>query len=416
MSQSAAIKETPPPSTVVMPILLGLSLCHLLNDMIQSLLPAIYPMVKDSFHLTFGQIGMITLTYQITASLLQPMVGHYTDKHPRPFSLAIGMCFTCLGLFWLSRASLYPELLSAAATVGIGSSIFHPESSRMARSASGGQHGLAQSLFQVGGNAGTAIGPLLAAYVILPRGQGSIALFCAAAMLAIAMLVAIGFWYAQRLRERANQPKRALADPGVPHNKVVLALAVLVMLVFSKYFYLSSLTNFYTFYLMKHFSISIQDAQVHLFIFLAAVAAGTFAGGPIGDRVGRKFVIWVSILGVLPFSLMMPYADLMWTSVLSAVIGLILASAFSAILVYAQELVPGKVGTIAGLFFGLAFGLGGIAAALLGKWADSIGIEAVYRYCAFLPALGILTVFLPDLRRKKTPNTPDAPPPEPATM
>jgi FSR family fosmidomycin resistance protein-like MFS transporter len=230
------------------------------------------------------------------------------------------------------------------------------------------------------------------------------------------MLVAIGFWYAQRLRERANQPKRALPDPGIPHNKVVLALAVLVMLVFSKYFYLSSLTNFYTFYLMKHFSISIQDAQVHLFIFLAAVAAGTFAGGPIGDRVGRKFVIWVSILGVLPFSLMMPYADLMWTSVLSAVIGLILASAFSAILVYAQELVPGKVGTIAGLFFGLAFGLGGIAAALLGKWADAIGIEAVYRYCAFLPALGILTVFLPDLRRKKTPNTPDAPPPEPATM
>lgn len=416
MSQSAAIKETPPPSTVVMPILLGLSLCHLLNDMIQSLLPAIYPMVKDSFHLTFGQIGMITLTYQITASLLQPMVGHYTDKHPRPFSLAIGMCFTCLGLFWLSRASLYPELLNAAATVGIGSSIFHPESSRMARSASGGQHGLAQSLFQVGGNAGTAIGPLLAAYVILPRGQGSIALFCAAAMLAIAMLVAIGFWYAQRLRERANQPKRALPDPGIPHNKVVLALAVLVMLVFSKYFYLSSLTNFYTFYLIKHFSISIQDAQVHLFIFLAAVAAGTFAGGPIGDRVGRKFVIWVSILGVLPFSLMMPYADLMWTSVLSAVIGLILASAFSAILVYAQELVPGKVGTIAGLFFGLAFGLGGIAAALLGKWADSIGIEAVYRYCAFLPALGILTFFLPDLRRKKTANTPDAPPPEPATM
>lgn len=418
MTQSAALKDTPPPSAVVMPILLGLSLCHLLNDMIQSLLPAIYPLLKNSFQLTFAQIGMITLTYQVTASLLQPLVGHYTDKHPRPFSLAIGMCFTCLGLLWLSRATLYPELLSAAAIVGIGSSIFHPESSRMARSASGGQHGLAQSLFQVGGNAGTAIGPLLAAYIILPRGQGSIALFCAAAMLAIALLVPIGLWYAKRLRERANKSKRAAADPGISHNKVVLALVVLVMLVFSKYFYLSSITNFYTFYLMKHFSISIQDAQLHLFIFLAAVAAGTFAGGPIGDRIGRKYVIWVSILGVLPFSLLMPYSDLLWTSVLSAAIGLILASAFSAILVYAQELVPGKVGTISGLFFGLAFGLGGIAAALLGKWADAIGIEAVYRYCAFLPALGILTVFLPDMRPPKAASAQTAPtaapePPEP---
>lgn len=404
MSQSAAIKETQPPAPVVMPILLGLSLCHLLNDMIQSLLPAIYPLLKDSFHLTFGQIGLITLTYQVTASLLQPVVGLYTDKHPKPFSLTIGMCFTCLGLFWLSHASLFPELLGAAATIGIGSSIFHPESSRMARSASGGQHGLAQSLFQVGGNAGTAIGPLLAAYVVLPRGQASIALFCAVAMVAVTLLTAIGRWYAKRLRERAGRPKRAVVDPGIPHNKVVLALVVLVMLVFSKYFYLSSIINFYTFYLMEHFHISIQDAQVHLFIFLAAVAAGTFAGGPIGDRIGRKFVIWVSILGVLPFSLMMPYADLFWTSVLSAIIGLILASAFSAILVYAQELVPGKVGTIAGLFFGLAFGLAGIAAAVLGKWADFIGIEAVYRYCAFLPALGILTMFLPNLSRK-TPSS-----------
>lgn len=396
-SQSTTVKSAT--AVVVYPILLALSFCHLLNDMIQSLLPAIYPILKSSFHLTFQQVGMITLTNQITASLLQPVVGQYTDRHPKPFSLAFGMCFTLGGLLWLSQASSYPQILCAAAMVGIGSSIFHPESSRMARSASGGQHGLAQSLFQVGGNAGTAIGPLLAAYVILPHGQGSISWFGAAAILGISLLFWVGKWYSNYLRTRVTRAKSE-TQSHLPKSKVQLAIGVLVLLVFSKYFYLSSLTNYFTFYLIKHFGISVQDAQVHLFIFLAAVAVGTLAGGPIGDRIGRKYVIWISILGVLPFSLMLPYANLFWTGVLSAIIGVILASAFSAILVYAQELMPGKVGTVAGLFFGLAFGLAGIAAAVLGKFADVAGIETVYRFCAFLPALGILTVFLPNLHHK----------------
>lgn len=411
MTQSATIKGPTPAPVVVLPILIGLSMCHLLNDMIQSLLPAIYPLLKDSFRLNFAQIGMITLVFQVTASLLQPLVGHYTDRNPRPFSLAIGMSFTLIGLFWLSRATVYPELLAAAATVGIGSSIFHPESSRMARSASGGQHGFAQSLFQVGGNAGSAMGPLLAAYIILPNGQGSIVWFCSAAVIAIAMLIGIGRWYATHLRTRVAKPKTA-HQSDLPHRTIAISLAVLVMLVFSKYIYLSSITNYYTFYLMKHFSISVQDAQIHLFAFLAAVAVGTFAGGPIGDRIGRKYVIWASILGVLPFTLVLPYANLMWTGVLSTIIGVILASAFSAILVYAQELVPGRVGTISGLFFGLAFGLAGVAAAVLGNIADVVGIEAVYRACAFLPALGILTVFLPNLHHKAPPPLPPESPVE----
>ncbi|HEY9760263.1 MAG TPA: MFS transporter [Oculatellaceae cyanobacterium] len=398
MVQSAAKAVTEQAAPTVMSILLALSLCHLLNDMLQSLLPAIYPILKQSFNLSFEQIGMITLTNQVTASLLQPVVGSYTDKHPKPYSLAIGMCVSCGGLLWLSHASHYFELLSAAAMIGIGSSIFHPESSRMARTASGGQHGFAQSLFQVGGNAGTAIGPLLAAYIILPHGQSSIAIFCIAAFIGIAVLTGVGRWYARHISENKRKAKTAKTS-DLPRNKVIAAIVVLCVLVFSKYFYMSSIINFYTFYLIKHFGVSVQSAQVHLFIFLAAIAVGTFAGGPIGDRIGRKYVIWASILGVLPFTLLLPYVNLFWTGVLSATIGVILASAFSAILVYAQELIPGRVGTIAGLFFGLAFGLAGVAAATLGKFADIAGIETVYRVCAFLPALGMLTIFLPNLHK-----------------
>jgi len=397
VAQSTSVKDQA--TTVVMPILLSLSICHLLNDMIQSLLPAIYPILKTSFQLSFEQIGLITFTNQLTASLLQPVVGLYTDRHPKPYSLACGMCSTLCGLLWLSQATAYWQILCAAAMVGVGSSIFHPESSRMARSASGGRHGLAQSVFQVGGNAGTAIGPLLAAYVILPHGQGSIAWFCGAALIAISMLIWVGRWFSEHLR--AQKARKQIADPNLPRRKVMVAIAVLIALVFSKYIYLSSIVNFYTFYLIHHFGVSVQNAQVHLFVFLAAVAAGTFAGGPIGDRIGRKYVIWISILGVLPFTLMLPYANLAWTGILSAVIGMILASAFSAIVVYAQELLPGKVGTVAGLFFGLAFGLAGVAAAVIGTFADTYGIEAVYRCCAFLPALGILTILLPDLHQRK---------------
>ncbi len=397
MAQSTSVKDQT--TQVVMPILLSLSLCHLLNDMIQSLLPAIYPILKQSFQLNFEQIGLITFTNQLTASLLQPVVGWYTDRHPKPFSLACGMCSTLCGLLWLSQATAYWQILCAAALVGIGSSIFHPESSRMARSASGGRHGLAQSLFQVGGNAGTAIGPLLAAYIILPQGQGSIAWFCCAALLAISMLIWVGRWFSEHLR--AQKAKKPIVDSHLPRRKVMIAIAVLITLVFSKYIYLSSIVNFYTFYLMHHFGVSVQNAQIHLFVFLAAVAAGTFAGGPIGDRIGRKYVIWISILGVLPFTMMLPYADLTWTGILSAIIGMVLASAFSAIIVYAQELLPGKVGTVAGLFFGLAFGLAGLAAAVIGNFADIYGIEAVYRCLAFLPALGILTILLPDLHQRK---------------
>jgi FSR family fosmidomycin resistance protein-like MFS transporter len=355
-------------------------------------------LLKDSFALDFGQIGLITLTFQLTASLLQPFVGIYTDRHPMPYSLALGMGSTLCGLLLLSRADTFPLLLLAAALIGSGSSVFHPESSRVARMASGGQHGLAQSVFQVGGNLGSAIGPLLAAFIVMPRGQGSVAWFAIAALIAIVLLARIGGWYREHVP--AHRAARATArGSNLPRRTIVVTMAVLGALIFSKYFYLASLSSYYTFYLMHKFALSAQSAQIHLFIFLGAIAAGTLAGGPIGDRIGRKVVIWVSILGVLPFTLLLPHANLFWTTILTIVIGLVLASAFSAILVYAQELVPGRTGVISGLFFGFAFGMGGIGAAVLGQLADHIGIEAVYRICAYLPAIGLLAWFLPALEK-----------------
>ena len=381
------------------PILLSLSVCHLLNDMIQSLLPAIYPLLKSSFALDFGQIGLITLTFQFTASLLQPMIGTLTDRHPKPYSLVIGMGSTLIGLILLSQASSYAMLLLAAALIGTGSAVFHPESSRIARLASGGRHGLAQSLFQVGGNVGSATGPLLAAFIIMPRGQSSIAWFAVAATIAIILLTRIGHWYRAQLPIKAQTRSRSESGGHLSRRQVITALLVLGMLIFSKYFYLASLSSYYTFYLMHKFGISVQSAQIHLFIFLGAVAAGTIIGGPVGDRIGRRYVIWGSILGVLPFTLLLPHANLLWTTLLTVVIGVVLASAFSAILVFAQELVPGRTGMISGMFFGFAFGMGGIGAAVLGQLADHVGIEAVYRLCAWLPAIGLLAWFLP--RRQK---------------
>ena len=376
-------------------ILAAISFCHLLNDMMQSVIPAVYPILKQSYHLDFGQIGLITLTSQLTASLLQPVVGLYTDHRPTPYSLPVGMTFTMVGLLLMASAPSFAAVLAAVALVGMGSAVFHPESSRVARMASGGQHGLAQSLFQVGGNIGSSMGPLLAAFIVLPAGQRSIAWFSVAALVAIMVLMRVGAWYA---RHPSMTPKsralRATATP-LPRRQIAWAMAILIALIFSKYFYLASVVSYYTFYLMSKFHVSVQTAQVHLFVFLGAVAAGTVIGGPVGDRIGRKYVIWCSILGVLPFTLALPYANLFWTEILTVIIGLVLASAFSAILVYAQDLLPGRVGMVSGLFFGLAFGMGGIGAALLGRLADARGIEYVYRVCAFLPAIGLLTAFLP---------------------
>lgn len=379
-------------------VLGALSICHLLNDMVQSLLPAIYPILKTALQLDFRHIGLITLVNQVTASLLQPAVGFYTDRRPRPQSLAAGMTFTLCGLVLLAWAGGFKTVLAAAALIGVGSSIFHPESSRIARLASGGQHGLAQSLFQVGGNAGSALGPLLAAFVVLPRGQSSLAWFAAAPILAITLLWRVGGWYSGRVR-RGAAGSGAWHTPhhGLTRPQVARALGLLLVLVFSKYIYLACLSTYYTFYLIETFHVSVRSAQLHLFVFLGAVAAGTMLGGPVGDRIGRKYVIWGSILGVLPFTLALPYANLAVAGALSAIIGLILASAFSAIIVYAQELVPGKVGTIAGLFFGLAFGIGGLGAAALGVLADATSLMFVFKVCAWLPALGLLTAFLPDL-------------------
>jgi FSR family fosmidomycin resistance protein-like MFS transporter len=384
-------------------VLFAISFSHLLNDMMQSLIFALYPMLKVSHHLSFSQIGLITLTYQITASLLQPLVGLYTDKHPQPYSLAMGMGCTLAGLLLLSVAESLSVLLLASALVGMGSSVFHPEASRVARMASGGRHGLAQSIFQVGGNFGTSLGPLLAAWIILPRGQGSVAWFSLAALLAILVLSRVGGGYQRHFSARVKKSAAfSSVNPHLPSSRrVVFSLLILAVLIFSKYFYLASLTSYYTFYLISKFHISVQSAQMHLFGFLFAVAAGTIIGGPVGDRVGRKLVIWVSILGVAPFTLMLPYANLFWTELLSAVIGLILASAFSAILIYAQELVPGKVGMISGVFFGFAFGMGGLGAAALGALADHSSIFFVYRVCAFLPLIGMLTVFLPNVEHPR---------------
>ena len=370
-------------------ILGAISLSHLLNDMIQSLILAIYPLLQSEFSLTFMQIGMITLTFQLASSLLQPVVGYWTDKYPMPWSLPIGMCFTLSGLVLLALAGSFGAVLLAAALVGTGSSVFHPESSRVARMASGGRHGLAQSIFQVGGNFGSSLGPVLAAVIIAPYGKGNVAWFVLAALLAIVVLAQISRWYSAQHRMNKGKPKATIINP-LPRNKVVLAVSILLILIFSKYFYMSSISSYYTLYLMQKFGLSIQNAQLHLFAFLFAVAAGTVIGGPVGDKIGRKYVIWGSILGVAPFTLILPYASLHWTGGLTVIIGFILASAFSAILVYAQELLPGRIGMVSGLFFGFAFGMGGLGAAVLGLIADHTSIELVYKICAFLPLLGVL--------------------------
>jgi len=392
-----------PAENTVFAVLIAISFSHLLNDSIQSVIPAIYPIIKASLQLNFTPIGLITLTFQLTASLLQPFVGLYTDHRPKPYSLAIGMAFTLVGLLLLSKANNFAMMLCLAALVGMGSSIFHPEASRLARMASGGRHGFAQSFFQVGGNAGSSLGPLLAALIIVPGGQRSVAWFSLAALLAIGVLWKVGAWYGHNMKKiKGRSPARGQdGHPILSRGRILLALFVLIILIFSKFFYLTSMTNYYTFYLIGRFHVSVQTAQMYLFLFLAAVAAGTIIGGPFGDRFGRKYVIWISILGVAPFTLILPYADLFWTAVLTLIIGVILASAFSAILVYGQELVPGKAGMIAGLFFGFAFGMAGIGSAVLGRLADHTSVEYVFHVCAFLPLLGLLTGFLPDIERNR---------------
>jgi len=394
---AASVEQT------VVPVILALSFCHLLNDTIQSLLPAIYPMLKAHYGLTFTQIGLITFTFQVTASLLQPVVGFYTDRRPKPFSLAIGMGITLIGLILLARSADHTSILVAAALVGVGSSIFHPEASRIAHIAAGSRHGFAQSLFQVGGNFGSSLGPLAAAWIIVPRGQASILWFTALAAIGIVVLLKVGRWYQQNLAHhlaRVRSRKLAKTNP-LPRRTIIFSISILGALIFSKYFYLVSLSNYYTFYLIDHFHVSVRTSQIFLFVFLFAVAAGTILGGPLGDRFGRKYVIWFSILGVAPFSLALPHVGLTATVLLSVVIGAILASAFSAILVYAQELIPGKVGLVAGLFFGLAFGISGIASAALGKLADHTSIEYVFYLCGFLPLIGLLTGLLPNVERRR---------------
>ena len=384
-------------------VLVAISICHFLNDMMSSLLPAIYPLLKTSFNLNFAQIGLITLTYQTTASLLQPMIGFYTDKKPWPFSLPVGMGATLVGLILLAIAHSFSALLVAAALVGTGSSVFHPESSRVARMASGGQHGLAQSIFQVGGNTGLSVGPLLAAFFVLPRGQRSLAWFSLAALAGMILLTGVSAWGKNHADSWKKFSKKHGVDkpPDLSTARITASIGILMALLFSKFVYLASLTSYYTFYLINKFQMSVESAQVHLFVFLGAVAVGTLIGGPVGDRIGRKSVIWVSILGVLPFTMLLPYANLFWTEILSVVIGLILASAFSVIVVYAQELVPGKVGMISGLCFGFAFGMAGLGAAVLGWLADLTSINFVYLVCSYLPAVGLLAAFLPNIERPR---------------
>jgi FSR family fosmidomycin resistance protein-like MFS transporter len=405
------ISEPPAPvtvtkslSTTVYPILLMISLSHLLNDTIQSLIPAVYPVVKANFHLNFSQIGLITLTFQLAASLLQPLVGLYTDHRPKPFSLITAMGFSLIGLLAISQAGNFHMLLFSVALIGIGSSIFHPEASKVAYMASGGKRGLAQSIFQVGGNAGSSLGPLLAALIVVPFGQSSIGFFSLLALGGMVVLYFVGRWYQTHLQAWKQKAKNVhLEKPALSKSKIAFSIAILVVLIFSKYFYLASMVSYLTFYMMEKFHVGVQHAQMYLFIFSFSVAAGTLLGGPIGDRFGRKYVIWFSILGVAPFTLLLPHVNVFWTAVLTVPIGMILASAFSAILVYAQELLPGKVGLISGLFFGFAFGMGGLGSALLGILADHKGIIYVYQVCAFLPLIGILTAFLPDIggRKKK---------------
>ena len=388
----------------VVAVLAAISVCHMLNDVIQSLIMAIYPMLKENLTLDFGQIGLITFTFQFTASVLQPGVGYVTDRYPTPYSLVLGMGSSLMGLILIAFASSYASVLAAAALIGMGSSVFHPESSRVARLASGGRHGMAQSVFQVGGNFGTALGPLLAAFIVLPYGQHTIVWFSLVALLAMALLAGVGSWYGKTLKvNRAAPGKERKAIAEMTHGKVGRTIAILMALTFSKHFYLVSITSFYIFYLIHTFGLSVQSAQLYLFVFLAAVAAGTVIGGPIGDRIGARRVIWWSILGVLPFTLALPYADLFWTAVLSVIIGVTLASAFPQIIVYAQGLLPGRVGMVAGLFFGLAFGIAGIGAAFLGWLADETSIAFVYHICAFLPAIGLLAAFLPETAKPRVP-------------
>lgn len=389
----------------VYPVLVALSFSHLLNDTLQSLIPSIYPIVKESFQLSFAQVGLITLVFQLTASILQPLVGMYTDKFPKPFSLAVGMGFSLIGLIVMATAVNYHMLLVAVGLVGIGSSVFHPEASRIARMASGGKHGMAQSLFQVGGNMGSSIGPLLAALIIVKFGQFSVIWFTLAALLAIIVLSKIGKWYKQHMlatHVTAKKIKKDALGNRLSKKQITRAIGVLLLLIFSKYIYMTSLTSYYTFYLIEKFGVSVQNSQIYLFVFLFAIAIGTFFGGPLGDKIGRKYVIWGSILGVAPFTLMLPYVSLFWVGILTVVIGLVLSSAFSAILVYAQELIPGKVGLISGLFFGFAFGVAGIGSAVLGDIADTEGIDYVFKICSFLPLLGLLAVFLPSEKESVT--------------
>jgi FSR family fosmidomycin resistance protein-like MFS transporter len=384
-------------------VLLAISLCHLLNDMMQALLPAIYPTLKTAFHLSFAEIGLVTLAFQATASLLQPAVGLIADRRPMPYSLPVGMVFTLVGLVVLSLARSYGVLLVSAALIGMGSSVFHPESSRVARMASGGRHGLAQSLFQVGGNIGSALGPLTAAFIVLAYGQKSVAWYCLAALLAIFILWNVGTWYRTHGLSRMQAAAQIAPVRSLSPGRVVGAISILLFLLFSKYFYLTSITSYYTFYLIHHFHVSVRSAQLHLFLFLAAVALGVLIGGPVGDRIGRKRVILISTLGPLPFTLLLPYADLFWTSALSVAIAAIMASAFSAIVVYGQEIVPGRVGMISGMFFGFAFGIAGLGAAALGTIADATSIELVYRICAFLPLIGAFALFLPEVEHAPAP-------------
>jgi FSR family fosmidomycin resistance protein-like MFS transporter len=399
LTQSDGASGARSTNPTVLAILFAISFSHLLNDTIQALIPAIYPLLKASFHLSFVQVGLITLAFQMTASILQPFVGLYTDRRPLPYSLACGMGLTLSGLVLLALAGSFTMVVMSAALVGMGSSIFHPESSRVAHLASGGRHGFAQSIFQVGGNAGSSLGPLLAALIVVPYGQKNVLWFSLPALLGIGVLSGVGNWYRKHLAApKSAAHATAIAPAKLPSRRVIFALIILGALIFSKYFYLASLTSYYTFYVMGKFQLSVQGAQFHLFLFLFAVAVGTILGGPIGDRYGRKLVIWVSILGVAPFTLALPYANLFWTGVLTVIIGLILASAFSAILVYAQELVPGKVGLISGLFFGFAFGIAGIGSAVLGYVADRTSIAYVFHLCSFLPLIGLLTAFLPNVR------------------
>jgi FSR family fosmidomycin resistance protein-like MFS transporter len=403
MEQTETIDSKLLVQKTVFGVLFAISFSHLLNDMIQSIITSVYPLLKQHFALNFTQIGLITFTFQVTASLLQPFVGFFTDRKPRPYSLAIGMSITLAGVVMLSRAPNFAAILCAVALMGIGSSIFHPESSRLAHLASGGKKGVAQSIFQLGGNAGSAIGPLLVALIVAPYGQHYIIWFTVAALMGIVILSKVGQWYKAHLNMRAGKAAvKADVNNNLSRKKIISSLIVLLLLIFSKFFYLASMTNYFTFFLIGKFHISIQQSQFYLFVFLAAIAAGTIIGGFMGDRFGRKYVIWFSILGVAPFTLLLPYTDLFWTITLSVIIGIILSSAFSAIVVYAHELVPGKVGMVSGLFFGLAFGMGGLGSALLGKLADSTSIYYVFKVCAFLPLLGVITGLLPNIERKKS--------------